>query len=264
MAQRDIVKALQFRKQPEGFDAQKLSNLLEQAYLDQRRETKEVTKKTFSPSSIGYGKATCARFWWHAFTGAVWDESATDALGVANMSYGTDAHSRIENLFESAGVLLEKEVEITLEDPPVRGFADVLIEWPGIGEVIGEIKTTRQEMFAIRQATMKPATYHMYQILLYMKARNKKVGFLLYENKNSQEFLIIPVEWNAANEKYLEDALDWLRLVRKTWEDGDIPNRGFPTKRNKNCRECPVREACWSEDAPEPTVTIPLMSVPRL
>lgn len=264
MAQRDINKALRFKKQPKGFDAHKFAEILENAYLAQRRETKWTQKTTFSPSSIGYGKATCARYWYHAFTGAEFDESATDALGVANMSYGSDAHARIEGLLEQAGVLLDKEVEITLEDPPVRGYADVLIDWPDFGEVIGEIKTTRQEMFEWRRSTMKPATYHMYQILLYMKARNKKMGFLLYENKNDQSFLVIPVEWNAANEKYLEDALEWLRLVRRAWEAGEVPNRGFPTARNKNCRECPVRATCWAEDAPEHTVTIPLMETPKV
>lgn len=263
MAQREIVKAIRFRKQPEGFDANKLADVLEEAYLGQRRETKFTQKKTFSPSSIGYGKATCARYWHHAFSGAEFDESATDALGVANMSNGTQAHERIEKLFEDAGILESKELEITLSDPPVRGYADLVVNWEG-ETVIGEIKTTRQEMFLHRQATMKPAVYHLYQVLLYLKATGKRVGFLLYENKNSQEFLVIPVEMTPENEKILNDALEWMRLVRKTWEDGDVPNRGFPTKRNKNCRECPVRATCWADDAPEATVTIPLMETPKL
>jgi CRISPR/Cas system-associated exonuclease Cas4 (RecB family) len=263
LAQREIVKAIRFRKQPEGFDANKLADLLAEAYLEQRRETKFTQKTTFSPSSIGYGKATCARYWYFAFTGAIFDETATDAMGVANMSNGSSAHERIETLFEEAGLLVAKELEITLEDPPVRGFADLVINWEG-EEVIGEIKTTRQEMFLHRQATMKPAIYHLYQVLLYLKATGKKVGFLLYENKNSQEFLVIPVEMNPQNEKILNDALEWMRLVRKTWEDGEVPNRGFPTARNKNCRECPVRAACYADDAPEATVTIPLMETPRL
>ena len=262
MAQRQIIKGLQFRKQPKGFDVEKLAGLLEQAYLSQVRETKFITKTTFAPSSIGYGKATCARYWYHAFTGAVFDESGTDAMGVANMANGTAAHERIENLFELTGILDAKEVEIKLEDPPIRGFMDVTINWEG--EVIpGEIKTTRQEMFAFRQASMKPPLYNLFQILIYMKAMNKKIGFLLYENKNNQELLIIPIEWTPQYEALLEQAFEWLRLVRKTWEDGDIPNRGFPTARNKNCRECPVRAACYAEDAPEATVTIPLMETPR-
>lgn len=263
MAQRDISKALLFRKAPEGFDSAKLAGMLEKAYLAQRRETKFTQKTTFSPSSIGYGKATCARYWYHAFTGCVFDESATDALGVANMANGTAAHERIEPLFEQAGIPTQREVEILLADPPVRGFADVRLELDG-KDVIGEVKTTRQEMFLVRQSTMKPAVYHLYQVLLYLEATGADLGFLIYENKNSQEFLIIPVEMTEQNRKILDEAMDWMRLVRKTWEDGDVPNRGFPTARNKNCRECPVRATCWAEDAPEATVTIPLMETPKL
>lgn len=263
MAQRNINKAIMFRKAPEDFDTQKLAGLLEEAYLSQRRETKFTQKQTFSPSSIGYGKATCARYWYHAFTGAEFDESATDALGVANMANGTAAHERIEPLFELAGIETEREVEILIADPPVRGYADLRLKYEG-KDVIGEIKTTKQEMFLVRQSTMKPAVYHLYQVLLYLEATGADYGFLIYENKNSQEFLIIPVEMTPANRKILDDALEWMRLVRKTWEDGDVPNRGFPTRRNKNCRECPVRAACWADDAPEATVTIPLMGTPRL
>lgn len=260
---RDIVKGLQFRSQPEGFDPNELARLIETAYLARRRETKFVKKTSFAPSSIGYGKSTCARFWYHAFTGAIWDESDTDAQSIASMAAGTDAGIRIANILEETGLKVEKEVDIRYEDPPIHGYMDISLEWKG-ETIPGEIKTTRQEMFVLRQNSMKPPLYNLFQILIYMKVTGKRVGFLLYENKNDQGFLIIPVEWTPRNEALLEEAFDWMRLVRKTWEDGDIPNRGFPTKRNKNCRQCPVRDTCWSEDALESTVVIPLMATPKI
>jgi CRISPR/Cas system-associated exonuclease Cas4 (RecB family) len=258
---REIIQGLKFRKQPEGFDANELSEILEAAYLKQRRPNKHTQKKTFSPSTIGYGHGTCPRYWFLAFTGGMFIDQ-TDALGVANMANGTQAHERIEALFDISGIRLGNEIEITMESPPVRGFADVEINWKG-EEVIGEVKTTRQEAFLVRQSTMKPTANHLFQILIYMKARNRKMGFLLYENKNSQEFLILPIEMNEANEAIVDKALEWMRQVYKAYTDGDVPLRPLQ-KRSKICKACPFYEWCWSDDSPEGKIEIPVMEVPKL
>lgn len=263
MSTSTLFKGLQFRAQPGGFDTNELGELIEAAYLKRGRPTQFVKKTSFAPSSIGYGKSTCARFWYHAFEGAEFDESDTDAQNIASMAAGTDAGIRLANVIEESGLKIQREVEIRHEDPPIHGFMDLTIEWNG-ETIPGEIKTTRQEMFILRQNSMKPPLYNLFQILIYMKVTNKKIGFLLYENKNDQTLIIIPIEWTPRNEALLEEAFEWLRLVRKTWEDGDVPNRGFPTQRNKNCRQCPVRATCWSKDAPQSTVVIPLMATPKV
>lgn len=257
---RDIVQGLYFRKQPDAFDVSELSKVLEEAYLAKRRPDGHTQKKSFAPSTVGYGHGTCARYWYLAFEGGN-TVDLTDALGIANMSYGTQAHERIQGLMRDAGILIDDEVELLANDPPIRGFMDALVRWKG-ERVVGEIKTTRQEIFAHRQATMKPAGYHLLQVLIYMWITKCKHGFLLYENKNSQEFLIIPVEMNPENEKILNETLEWLRNTYKAWTDKTPPNRPF-TKRSKNCKNCPFFDHCWSDDSPEPTVEIPAMVVPK-
>lgn len=258
---REIIQGLKFRKQPKDFNANELSEILEAAYLKQRRPNKHTQKKTFSPSTIGYGHGTCPRYWFLAFTGGMFVDQ-TDALGIANMANGTQAHERIEALFDISGIRLGNEIEVTMDSPPIRGFADVEINWNG-EEVIGEVKTTRQEAFLVRQATMKPTPNHLFQILIYMKARNRKMGFLLYENKNSQEFLIIPIEMNEANEAIINNAFEWMRTVYKAYTDGDVPLRPLQ-KRSKICKACPFYEYCWSEQSPEGKVEIPVMEVPKI
>lgn len=258
---RDIVQGLKFRKQPKGFDANELAALLEAAYLQQRRPNKHTQKKTFSPSTIGYGHGTCPRYWFLAFTGGMYIDNV-DALGVANMANGTQAHERIEKLFDISGIRIGNEIEILHDDPPIRGFADVDINWHG-EEVIGEVKTTRSEAFLVRQATMKPSPNHLFQILTYMKVKNRRLGFLLYENKNSQEFLIIPVEMNETNTKIIDEAFEWMRNVYKTYTDGTPPERPL-TKRSKICKACPFYEWCWSDESPEGVIDIPVMEVPKL
>lgn len=258
-----LFKDQQFRTLPEDFDIEEFKEMIEASYLKRGRSTKFTKKTSFAPSGIGYGKATCARYWYHAFTGAEFDDSATDAQSIASMAAGTDAGIRLADVIGATGLNVKKEVDIRYEDPPIHGYMDVELEWKGMW-VPGEIKTTRQEMFILRQNTMKPPLYNLYQILIYMRVTGADVGFLLYENKNDQTLIPIVVTWTKQNTKILDDAFEWMRLVYKTYKDGDIPNRGFPTKRNKNCRACPVRKTCWSEFAPEPTVTIPLMDVPRI
>lgn len=258
-----LFKGVQYTAHSSGFNTSELANMIEAAYLARQRPTKFTKKTSFAPSGVGYGKSTCARYWYHAFTGAEFDESATDAQNIASMAAGTDAGIRLATIIEATGLKVEKEVEIRYEDPPIHGYMDITLEWDG-RTIPGEIKTTRQEMFILRQNSMKPPLYNLFQILIYMKVTGKDIGFLLYENKNDQTLIIIPISWTPTNVKLLDDAFEWMRLVRKTWEDGDVPNRGFPTKRNKNCRNCPVRETCWSDDAPESTVVIPLMATPRL
>lgn len=258
---RSIVSGLKFRSQPEGFNADELASLLEKSYMKQRRPDKFTQKKTFSPSTIGYGHGTCPRYWFLAFTGGEFVETV-DALGIANMANGTQAHERIEALFDASGIRLGNEIEVTMADPPIRGYADVEVDWKG-EPVIGEIKTTRQEAFLVREATGKPSANHLFQILIYMRARDRKLGFLLYENKNSQEFLIMPIEMTERNAKILDNALDWMRDVYKSYEDQTAPNRPWK-KQVKVCQGCPVKDLCWSDDSPEGETDIPRMEVPTL
>ncbi len=263
MTDRVINQGIRFRKAQDDnkFDPVKLSGMLEQAYLARKRPDGFMQKKTFSPSSIGYGHGNCPRYWYLAFDGAEFIES-TDALGVANMAYGTDAHSRIQKLFKEMDILVAEEVEIKLASPPIRGYLDVMIRW-GDDIVVGEIKTTREESFVFRKTTGKPMATHLLQLLIYLKATGKKQGFLLYENKNDQTFAIIPVDFSKENEELLEEVLEWLRLVYKTWEDKTLPKRAFRSQTVKICAACPLNKVCW-EEKPEGEIKIPKMEVPKI
>lgn len=236
---REIIKNLKYRKQP--FDTNGLSNMLEKAYMADVRQDEFKQKKTFSPSKIGYGHGNCPRYWYFAFSGAEFKETV-DPLGVANMANGSAAHDRIQKLFEDAGLLVEKEVKIFLNDPPVSGFLDVLVRHDG-EVIVGEIKTTRQESFIIKQQTMKPSSNHLVQVLIYMKATGKTNGFVMYENKNTQEFLLIPVTMSARNEKLLDGVLNWMRDVYAAYTNQTLPTR-LLTKRSRICKECPLASTC--------------------
>lgn len=258
---RSLDGAIRFRKvvEEEGFTGTKLIDALNEGYLVSRRPTKHTQKKTFSPSSIGYGHATCPRYWYIAFDGAEFVENG-DGMGVAVMASGTAAHARIQGALKDAGVLVAEEVEIKLADPPVRGYMDVLVRVGG-ETVVGEIKTTGEAIFNAKRTSMKPSPNHLLQILIYMKATGKERGFLLYENRNTLEVLVIEVDFTEANETILENALDWMRQVYKSWENRDFPMRPFRAQTVKVCMNCPLNKVCW-EELPEGDSKLPKMEIP--
>lgn len=266
---RNVIKGLKLKSQGDKLNPTEIAEVIEQGLLAQRRPVSAWTqKKTFAPSTIAYGHGNCPRYWYIAFSGTDSWQDDVDAMGVANMGVGSMVHDYIQTALKSSGFLVEEELEITLEDPPVRGYLDAIVELHG-EELVCEIKTTRQETFFHKEASGKPSPNHLIQILLYLKATGKKRGFLLYVNKNDQSMLVIPVELDTTNEKIIDEVLEWLRTTRAAYDNETLPmipftrarSAGEPT--NKICRACPVQKDCFGK-LPEGVVDIPLMEVPKL
>ena len=256
---REIVSNLKFKKVTGNFNPAEFAKMLDDAYLATKRGDQVMTKTSFSPSSLGYGHGKCPRYWYLAFSGVGFIDS-NDSVAVANMAQGTQAHERLQKLIKSIGILKDEEREIKNEYPPIRGFIDLVIDWKG-EEVIGEIKTAKQEVWDTRQAEMSPSANHLLQLLTYMKLTNVKEGFFLYENKNTQEVLLIPVQMNEKNTKIIEDTFIWLREVWDNFKDGGLPLRPF-TKSSSVCKYCPIKKDCWSMETGE--VQIEPFEVPGL
>lgn len=261
---RDIVKNLKFKKHSGNFDVQKFAEMLDAEYIATKRPDGHMQKYSFSPSSFGYGQGNCPRYWYMAFSGADFIDN-NDAVAVANMANGTKSHERIQGLIEKMGdpvKSVQLEVEIKNEYPPIRGFIDLIINWDGT-DVIGEIKTAKQEVWDTRQSAMAPSENHMLQLLAYMKLKNIDEGFFLYENKNTQEVLLIPVMMNDRNKKIIDELFIWLQEVWDNFKNGDLPMRPF-TKTQSACKYCPIKKECWSKTAEFGTVQIEPYEVPKL
>jgi CRISPR/Cas system-associated exonuclease Cas4 (RecB family) len=243
---RDIIANLKFQKMsdPDGFDPLKFAEMMEEAYLSEKRPNEFTQKKTFSPSTVGYGNGNCPRYWFIAFTGAEF-ENETDAMGVANMANGTYVHERVQKIMAKTPVFRANETEVTHDDPPIRGFADTFIEWNG-KEVVLEIKSAKDEIFAIRAAEMQGLPYHKIQLLTYMKIRGAEQGAFYYENKNDQSFLIIPLNMTEKNKELIDGVWDWMRRVYAAYKAETLPERTF-TKSTWACKGCPVKKVCWED-----------------
>ena len=237
-------------KRPEGpIDTKALIEKIESGYVA-NRGPEFKTKKTFSPSSLVYGSGACPRYWFLAFSGAEFYDDA-DPYAVANMSSGTQSHERIQKAIEDAGIMVEKEKKIISQDPPIFGFADAVIQWKEEQPVV-EIKTMREEAFAYRKHA-KPPSYHVMQLIIYMKVLGKRLGILLYENKNSHELHAITIEPTPEYIAWADYAFNWMKEVRKQWESKVIPKKPYRSN-SKVCKTCPLQKAC--EEADKGTVKI--------
>jgi hypothetical protein len=242
MATNFLKQAL--NKQPEGaIDTKAFIQKIESGYTA-NNGVNFKTKKTFSPSTLVYGNGACARYWFLAFSGADFIDD-NEAYAIANMGSGTQAHERIQKAITDAGIMVEQEKRIITQDPPIFGFADAIVQW-GEEQPVVEIKTMREEAFSYRKHA-KPPSYHLMQLVIYMKVLGKKLGILLYENKNSHELHAITVEPTPELIAWADYAFQWMRDVRKQWESGDIPKKTYRSN-SKVCSGCPVRDACVSAD----------------
>jgi CRISPR/Cas system-associated exonuclease Cas4 (RecB family) len=208
-----------------------------------KRGAKHQQKKTFAPSTIAYGHGECARYWYLAFEGGTFEDYA-DPFAGANMTNGTKSHERIQQAMEDAGMLIDSEFKITYDDPPIFGYGDVILNWKG-EELLGEIKTAMSEGFEYRKKSGKAKAGHLIQILIYMKILKKARGILIYENKNNHELLAIPVNVNDYYIKWVDQAFEWMRTVRKAWENKKLPTKNYRSN-SKICKTCPLAKVCDS------------------
>ncbi len=206
------------------------------------RVDKFAQKKTFAPSTIAYSHGECPRYWYLAFEGATFTDNA-DAYGGANMTAGTKSHERIQEAMGNVpGFLVDSEFKVTYNDPPIFGYGDVILKWDD-EDLLGEIKTMPHEGFEYRKASGKPKTGHLIQLLIYMKILNKTKAVLIYENKNNHDLLIIPVEINDYYVRWVNQAFDWMRTVRKAWEEKTLPSKNYRSN-SKICKTCPLKATC--------------------
>lgn len=266
----DLIKNNNFHGLSKAFGTDEMSELLEEASSRLGRASKFTKKTSFAPSSFyTHGNGVCPRYWYYAFNGAEFEYENT-ARQRANMDSGTAAGDRIAKLYREAGILIDDEVEVRHEDPPVFGFMDLMVNWQG-EEMIGEVKTTTTEAFSTRASKMQAPGYQLIQLLLYMYIFKKEKGFFVIENKNTHELLIVPVKMTDENKALIERVFDWMRMVHKNALEGELPKRPF-TKSSFNCKSCPVKKKCWdgykrgSVNGTDPNpgvVDLPKLEVPK-
>jgi CRISPR/Cas system-associated exonuclease Cas4 (RecB family) len=76
-----------------------------------------------------------------------------------------------------------------------------------------------------------------------MKILNKTKAVLIYENKNNHDLLVIPVQINDYYIRWVNQTFDWMRAVRKAWEEKKLPEKNYRSN-SKICKTCPIQKTC--------------------
>ena len=251
MIKEEVKKSKESKSQTvaSDIDIQKLIDTINNGYIV-KRVGKHQQKKTFAPSTIAYGHGECPRYWYLAFSGAMFEESNT-AYGVANMTSGTMSHDRIQQALMDSGIAKiykddnnqdTTEFKVTYSDPPIFGWGDAMLNWEQ-KEIVAEIKTMPNDPFEYFKNSGKPKKGHLIQLLIYMKILDKANGMLIYENKNNHELIVFPVSVNDTYRQWIDYLFGWMREVRKAWVDKTLPKKNYRSNA-KVCKTCPVKNTC--------------------
>lgn len=227
------------------YDLSELARVIDATYARQADVDEDKQKTRFSASVLGYLSGTCPRRWVMAFQGARFVEEF-DPIELDRMQAGTAAHERIQRNMSNSGLNFDIETELTVEDPPLKGYIDAIIRDFNGFDIAVEIKTTRTEAFVSRKLKNAGPEYQVLQLLLYLYFSGLKYGLLLYENKNDHQKLLIPVEMTPENLERIEKVVTWMRLVYNTYKENKLPTRPF-RKNSKACKSCPLLKHCTEQ-----------------
>ena len=243
-----IVSALKYNKPTSSsFDR---DIFIQEYYETYESKSGFTQKKTFAPSTIGYGHGKCARYWYLAFNGAEFEDTAKPQAKAA-MENGTFTHDRIQSRLSKMNEnykVIDHEAEVLIEDPPIRGFRDSLIlDIKNNLEIPFEIKSMKDEKFVYKKSSEHPEPQHLIQLLIYMKFGGHDTGVFFYENKNDQDPLLLVVEMNEENSALIDEVFEWLRGAYQLYKNQTLPNRPSESKTRMPCTYCPVKKVCWKD-----------------
>ena len=220
----------------EGSLSDKLVNAIDH-YLKVKNDRDFKRVDGFHPSYTNQ----CPRYWSYLFRGVATAPTFTGHT-YRIFDNGHAVHDRLYSYLRGLDILIEEEIPLEYDDPPIRGTADGIIEWNG--RKLIELKSISQEGFHYRSLHMKPKDDHIRQAQIYMRCLNLKDGFVIYENKNNQAILPLYIE---RDDVYIDKLFKKWRKWYQAFEDDLLPVRPYKITSPK-CQYCDVKAFCWGDD----------------
>lgn len=191
---------------------------------------------TFAPSNTN----NCARYHCYRFNG--YNQTVNFTAQTRRIfDLGNRIEDAVGEIFSSMGILLDSQVEIKIEQPPIRGYIDFIIDWNG--PKIVECKSINEAGFMYRKMYRKPTDSHYAQIQWYLEAKDWDEGFVFYMNKNTSEILPVLVE---RNKEFISKLSEKYGKIYKAYEQGIMPERPYK-QTSANCKKCDAFDHCWSD-----------------
>lgn len=157
-------------------------------------------------------------------------------------AHGTAIHEKWQKMFEKAGWLKCAEKTHFVKKYDLCYTPDIETNWKG--EPIIEIKSENTYAF------QKSGNHHAKgetQLNFYLCLRGKEKGYVLVEDKNTQDIKIITVKRDMAAAEKFFDRLDEVQEAKRTFvEDRKMPKRKCANENVKRCLDCAMRSACFN------------------
>lgn len=154
---------------------------------------------------------------------------------------GHKLEDRLSDYLDGLGILVDREREVSMQDPPVLGFVDFVIDWDGEKPV--ECKSINDAGFQYRLSYNKPTDAHYRQLQVYLHIGGWPSGFVFYENKNNQAIKIFHVKYDP---DFVEKLFKKWRKVYAAHEGGILSVRPYK-QTSKNCQQCDAFDHCWKD-----------------
>jgi len=160
--------------------------------LDEHLESENHPPRAgvFHPSQVGQ---PCDRLLYLGYSGLL--EAYTIVPKLARIfGCGSALEDRVATYFMDMGVLLEREVPVTYDEPPISGRIDFIIDHGEHGPMPVELKSINNAGF--NKLTAFPKPEHLVQLQLYLALWPVEYGTVLYENKDNQDLKAFLVKYD--------------------------------------------------------------------
>lgn len=138
------------------------------------------------------------------------------------------------------GILIGAEVPVNVNNPvPIRGHADGILDWGG--RKLYELKSISPTRFEFRRMYKKPDDKTYEQAQIYLFALDLEAGYVIYENKGTQEVLIFYIE---RDEKVINRVLKRWNVAYNYYQEDVVPPRPYK-RESDDCRFCDLEKYCW-------------------
>lgn len=200
-----------------------------------------------SPSSIG-GCQKRGVFKFLGVDGKIRIDPDTEAI----FDDGNYRHLKWQSIFLDMEQVLGKDVfEVVSIEEDIRyprlfvaGSLDIVVKIQGKKWVI-DFKGANIYGWTNAFLNGEPDPKHVWQLVLYMKAKRIRRGMLLYENKNDQTIKVFVVEFN---EDDWNEVVQWIKPVLKSLERKKLPPKHPDCKPgNAMYNQCPFTKWCWDD-----------------
>lgn len=162
---------------------------------------------------------------------------------------GNAIHEKWQRIFIRAGWSCAEDLDYTqYNDKYMMSFTpDIICKIPEIhdGLMVGEIKSVNT--FQFTKMERHPSAWKQCQ--WYMHLTGIKKGFVLSEDKNSQEFKVELYDYDYEQVRpFVERADKIVYYYNRVFSDHKMPARPEDAKQPMcaRCKSCVMRDACWN------------------